>query len=79
MIGWFIGLGVKFKVAASFVGIALLAIGVSFLKGRREGIRVMEAEQQRRRDKLQEHYDEIDRQPVDPDSSYQRLRRLRDE
>lgn len=78
MIGWVLGLGVKVKSGLALAGMVLLAIGISFLRGRAEGIKVIEAEQQRRRDALQEHYNEIDRQPVDPDGSYDRLRRLRD-
>lgn len=64
----------KIKAAAvALVGIAI-AIGIAFIKGRRAGLAYMEAEQQRKRDVLQQRYDEIDGRPLDPGSAYDRLR-----
>ena len=39
----------RIKVGLGIVGTILFAIGIAFLRGRREGIRHIEAEQQRRR------------------------------
>lgn len=58
----------------AFAGLILAAVAVAFLKGRSEGKAYMEAEQQRKRDALQQHYDEIDRAPADPGAAYDRLR-----
>jgi len=58
----------------AFLGVVLAAIGIAFLKGRKAGQEHIQAEQQRKRDALQEEFDRIDAGPVDPDSSYQRLR-----
>lgn len=69
-----IALWAKLKGWAALLGVGLLALGVAFLRGRSEGKKIIEAEQQKRRDQLQEHYDEIDRSPIDPPAAYNRLR-----
>ena len=69
----------KLKTFAALCGAFFIAVGIAFLKGRADGEKIIEAEQQKRRDQLQEHYDEIDRQAVDPDRAYDRLRRLPDD
>ena len=74
-----IGLWTKIKIGLGIAGAVIVAIGIAFLKGRRAGIEHIQAEQQRRRDNLQEHYDEIDRQTIDPAGSYDRLRGLSDD
>jgi len=75
----FSGLWTKLKLGLGIAGAVIIAIGIAFLKGRAAGINHIEAEQAKRRDHLQEHYDEIDRQAIDPAGSYERLRRLRDD
>lgn len=72
------GFWTKLKLGFGVVGAVIVGIGIAFLKGRAAGIEHIEAEQQKRRDNLQEHYDEIDRQAVDPARSYDRLRGLSD-
>lgn len=47
-------------------------------KGRVDAYRDEQSRQSKARDNLQEHYDEIDRQPVDPAASYDRLRGMSD-
>ncbi|KQX35348.1 hypothetical protein ASD04_15015 [Devosia sp. Root436] len=74
-----IGLWTKIKIGLGIAGAVIVAIGIAFLKGRRAGIEHIEAEQQKRRDNLQEHYDEIDRQAIDPAGSYDRLRGMSDD
>lgn len=64
----------KLKTLAALCGAFFIALGIAFLKGRGEGKRHMEAEQQRKRDALQTHYDQIDAGPVDVGRAYQRLR-----
>ena len=64
----------KFKTFAALLGAFFVALTIAFLKGRRAGVEHMEAEQQRKRDALQQHYDEIDARPVDPGASYDRMR-----
>lgn len=76
---WLINLCGRAQVWLGLAGATLLAIGVAFLRGRAEGKKIIEAEQQKRRDHLQEHYNEIDRQAVDPARSYDRLRGLSDD
>jgi len=66
---------VKLKTFAALCGAFFVAIAIAVLKGRAEGIRHMEVEQQRKRDALQDHYDEIDSRPVDPGGAYERLRK----
>jgi hypothetical protein len=60
------------------IGLALagffVALGLAFSKGRQAGVEHMKAEQQGKRDALQNHYDQIDAGPVDVQSSYDRLR-----
>lgn len=74
-----IGIWTKIKIGLGITGAVIAAIGIAFLKGRHAGIEHIQAEQQRRRDNLQEHYDEIDRQVIDPAGSYDRLRGLSDD
>lgn len=69
----------KIKAGLAIAGAVIFAIGVAFLRGRAEGKKIIEAEQAKARDKLQEHYDEIDREAVDPARSYDRLRGLSDD
>lgn len=69
----------KIKIGLGIAGAVIVAISIAFLKGRRAGIEHIEAEQQKRRDNLQEHYDEIDRQAIDPSGSYDRLRSMSDD
>lgn len=64
----------KIKAGLAIAGAVIIAIGIALLRGRAEGKAFMEAEQQRKRDALQDHYDEIDRQDIDPAGSYDRLR-----
>lgn len=63
-------LGWQGALVAAAGAIAALGYG----KGRAEGKSIMEAEQQRKRDALQDEYDQIDAGPVDVDAAYQRLR-----
>jgi len=69
----------KLQIGIGIVGAAIVAIGFAFLRGRSAGITHIEAEQQKRRDHLQDHYDDIDRQAIDPAGSYDRLRGLSDD
>lgn len=48
---------------------------LSYGKGRAEGKAIIEAEQRRKRDALQEEYDRIDAGPADPGGAYDRLRK----
>ena len=75
---WLFTLGAKLKLWALAAAGAIIALGAFYLKARQDGKNAVEAEQARARAKLQERYDEIDAGPVDPDSSYDRLRRLSD-
>lgn len=65
----------KIKAGLAIAGAVIIAIGIALLKGRAEGKAFMEAEQQRKRDALQDEYDRIDAGPVDPGGAYDRLRR----
>jgi hypothetical protein len=65
----------KLKTLAALCGAFFIALGIAFLKGRGEGKRHMEAEQQRKRDALQSHYDQIDAGPVDVGGAYDSLRK----
>ncbi len=68
------GLLGKIKGALAIAGAVIVAIGIAFLKGRKAGVQHIEAEQQRKRDALQQHYDEIDNRPFDVGRAYDRLR-----
>lgn len=74
MIEWFAGPWAKLQAGLAFLGVILAAIGIAFLKGRKAGQEHIQAEQQRKRDALQDTYDKIDAGPIDPDTSYGRLR-----
>lgn len=74
MIEWFAGPWAKLQAGLAFLGVVLAAIGIAFLKGRKAGQEHIQAEQQRKRDALQEQYDKIDAGPSDPSGAYQRLR-----
>lgn len=69
-----IALWEKLKGYAAASGLILAAIGIAFLKGRKAGVEHIETEQARKRDALQQHYDEIDGRGVSPDNAYSRLR-----
>jgi len=65
----------KIKAGLAIAGAVIIAIGIALLRGRAEGKAFMETEQQRKRDALQSHYDEIDAGPVDPGAAYDSLRK----
>ena len=69
----------KIKAGLAIAGAVIIAIGIAVLKGRAEGKAFMETEQKRKHDALQDEYDTIDRQNVDPAGSYDRLRSLSDD
>lgn len=64
-------LGWQGALVAAAGAIAALGYG----KGRAEGKSIMEAEQQRKRDALQQEYDRIDAGPVNVGAAYQRMRK----
>lgn len=66
--------GIKFYVLAAAGAVA--AIFVAYWRIRQDGKDAASLEQAQARDALQEHYDEIDGQNVDPAASYDRLRGL---
>ena len=69
--------GAKFYLLAA-VGV-VAGIFVAYWRVREDGKNAIRVEQAKARDNLQEHYDEIDRQAVDPARSYDRLRGLSDD
>jgi hypothetical protein len=69
-----IGLWTKIQAGLAIAGAVIVAIGIAFLKGRKVGVEHIQAEQQRKRDALQDEYDRIDAGPIDPDGAYDRLR-----
>lgn len=78
---WLIAAGGGLVVVATLFGRrAGIALALSILtalvyrRGRRDGAEAIERRDQKRRDYLQEHYDEIDRRPLDPRDAYRRLR-----
>lgn len=84
MVPWPIwaGLAVALLLAVQFLWGWKAAIGAlisllplaGYFWGRKEGSQIENARQSKARDNLQEHYDEIDRRPTDPDTAYDRLR-----
>lgn len=64
--------GIKLYLLAA--GAALAAAFAAYWRIREDGKNAARLEQAKARDNLQEHYDEIDRQAIDPDDSYDRLR-----
>jgi hypothetical protein len=64
----------KIKTALVIAGAVIVAIGIAFMRGRSAGVQHIEAEQQRKRDALQDEYNRIDAGPIDPDGAYDRLR-----
>lgn len=65
----------KIKTFVALCGAFFVAVAIAFLRGRNAGVTHMKAEQQRKRDALQDHYDEIDGRPVDPGAAYDSLRK----
>lgn len=76
---WLINLWGRAKFYALAAAGAIAAALVAYWRAREDGKNAIRAEQARARDHLQEHYDEIDRQAVDPARSYDRLRGLHDD
>ena len=76
---WLIKLwgGAKFYILAA-VG-AIVAVLAAYWRVREDGKNAIRVEQAKAKDALQEHYDEIDSQAVDPARSYDRLRGLSDD
>lgn len=76
---WLLGLWGKTKVfaAASLVGVALVA--AALLRARLDGKNAAEMKQTKARQRLQEKYDEVNRQNVDVDAAYDRLGKLSDD
>lgn len=66
----------KGYIVTAVAAAAFLAWG--YWQAKVAGKRSAEAKQSKARDKLQEHYDEIDRSNIDPADSYKRLRRMSD-
>lgn len=73
---WLLTLWGKTKFYALAVGAALAAAFAAYWRIREDGKNAARLEQAKARDNLQEHYDEIDRQVIDPIDSYDRLRGL---
>lgn len=80
--GWLIAAAIALGAAwrllgwqGALVAAAGLLAALGYGKGRAEGKSIMEAEQQRKRDALQDEYDRIDAGPVNVDAAYQRLRK----
>jgi uncharacterized lipoprotein NlpE involved in copper resistance len=71
---WLLTLWGKTKFYALAIGAALAAAFAAYWRIREDGKNAARLEQQKARDHLQEHYDEIDRQNIDPAGSYDRLR-----
>ncbi|KRA42082.1 hypothetical protein [Devosia sp. Root635] len=67
----------KFYLLAA--GAFIATIFAAYWRIREDGKNAARLEQAKARDNLQEHYDEIDRQAIDPDRSYDRLRGLSDD
>jgi hypothetical protein len=75
---WLLVLWGRTKFYALAAAAAIAALWAGYRHIRADGAaaeRARQAEQQR---KLQEKYDEVDRKPIDPAGSYERLRGLRD-
>lgn len=68
--------GLKFYALAALAGAG--AVFVALWKARQSGKDAMRREQADARDRLQEHYDEIERESVDPGRAYDRLRGMSD-
>jgi hypothetical protein len=73
---WILALPGKIKFyALAFAGV-IAALVAGYWRARADGKAAAKADQAAAREKLQEKYDEIDRQAVDPAGSYECLRRL---
>lgn len=69
----------KAKLYVLAAGAFVAAAFAAYWRIREDGKNAARLEQSKARDHLQEHYDEIDRQAVDPAVSYDRLRSLSDD
>lgn len=78
MFKWLAGPWAKLQAALAIAGAVIVAMGIAFLKGRKAGVEHIQAEQQRKRDALQDEYDRIDAGPIDPGGAYDRLRKRSD-
>lgn len=70
MIAWLTG---KIKLYAAIAGAVAVAILTAFLRGRAEGSRSAAAKRREADAKIQERFDEIDRQRPDFDAAIDRL------
>jgi hypothetical protein len=64
----------KAKLYLLAAGAFIAAAFAAYWRIREDGKNAARLEQAKARDNLQEHYDEIDRQAIDPAGSYDRLR-----
>jgi hypothetical protein len=71
---WVFDLFGRAKLYLLAAGAFLAALFAAYWRIREDGKNAARLEQAKARDNLQEHYDEIDRQAVDPADSYDRLR-----
>lgn len=75
---WILALPGKIKFYALAAAGVIAALVAGYWRARADGKAAAEAKSAAARQKLQEKYDEIDRQAVDPAGSYDRLRRMSD-
>ena len=71
---WLLGIFSKAKLYLLAAGAFIAAAFAAYWRIREDGKNAARLEQAKARDNLQEHYDEIDRQAIDPADSYDRLR-----
>lgn len=76
MIAALISLWAKVKLNALLIGGAIAAAVFGYWRIREDGKSAARVEQMQAREELQEKYDEVDRQNIDPAGSYDRLRGL---
>lgn len=79
MMGWLTTFFGKTKLYLLAAGAFVAAIFAAYWRIREDGKNAARLEQAKARDNLQEHYDEIDRQAIDPAGSYDRLRGMSDD
>lgn len=72
---WLFALWGKTKFYALAIGAALAAAFAAYWRIREDGKNAVLVQQQRKRDELQAHYDEIDAGAPDLDAALDRLRR----
>lgn len=74
MTGFFASIWSQFSAWIGMAGVGVIMAAIAFLSGRSSGKKDEQLKQAKAREAIQDDFDEIDGQPIDPGTSYGNLR-----